>query len=150
MELGFGCANSHSLHLGNLVMLVALNVMKHEYLSRSFWEPLDRGFEIDTKTWYLRPRLNALERVFRIGKPAAGGGERLTLCKNHIDRHSVQPRAERRLPAKRRELLPRSNEDVLCNFVRFVRAEHPSSQTVHSIHVRSVEALECLGVSARS
>src|SRR5205823_1308485 len=55
---------------------------------------------------------------------------------------AVQPRRERRFPAKLPELLPRADEDVLRDLVGLVAPEHPAREAVNPPDVRPVEALE--------
>jgi hypothetical protein len=66
-----------------------------------------------------------------------------------VHREPVQPGRERRIPAKRAELLPEAHEDVLGQLVGVAAGRHPAHQSMHPRQVRAVELLEGADVSRR-
>src|SRR5439155_7283703 len=74
--------------------------------------------------------------------PLAVDGKGPPPLDDDVDGQAVQPRRERRFPAKLPELLPCADEDVLRDLVGLVAPEHPAREAVNPPDVRPVEALE--------
>ena len=83
-----------------------------------------------------------VERGRVVGHPLALNREGSPPLDDDVDGQAVKPGRERRVAAKLSQLLPGPDENVLCDLVGFLRAEHPSGQAVNPRHVGAVEALE--------
>src|SRR5205823_2839561 len=71
----------------------------------------------------------------------------LPRVENHVDRHPVQPGAERALSAEEMQLLPRPNEDILRQLLGAQPIRHHArAEREHPIDVLTIEALECLPI----
>ena len=75
-------------------------------------------------------------------KPITRGAQRPEALDDDVHRQAMQPRGERRLAAKRPELLPDANEHVLGQLVGRIRAGHAPREVVHTAQMGLVYALE--------
>ena len=142
-ELGSSRARRDAGHLGDLVVRVTTEVVQHENRSRSGWEPGDRGIEVD-------PIVRTVGGARGTRSPqVVGQRHHVTalvasdLVQDDVHGETVQPCGDGALTAKRRQPLPRANERVLHELLRFALvARHAPAQQVDRRGVRTVERFE--------
>ena len=133
----------------DLVMLEAFDVVQHEDLARAVGQLLERGLEIHPEVARLRRTGQHLENIFAVDHPAAPDLLGTEAFDHHVHGEAMQPGGERRVAAKRAELLPQPDEDILGELVGVAPGGHPADEAVHARQVRAVDGLEGNGVSRR-
>src|SRR4029453_11044834 len=88
-------------------------------------EPFDGCLEVHGQVRPGRRHGYEFECVLIVSHPLSLNCERSPALDDDVDRQPVEPRGECRVAAKLAELLPGADENVLCGFVRLMRAEHP-------------------------
>ena len=116
--------------------------MQHEHLPGSIGQPPDRFFEIQRQLGGVGTARHAVQRILGVVVTAALGAERGPPGQDDVHSEAMQPRPERRLCAKRRELGPRPDEHILREIVRVLVPGHPPGEAVDPGNVRAVQPLE--------
>jgi len=95
----------------------------------------------------VRPARNQLQyfTVLVEAPPLAPQG--LAPREDHVHREPVEPGAERRFAAKRVQLLPRPDENVLRDVVGIGAIQHAAHQTVNARDVRPIQPFESPAVT---
>ena len=138
VQLGLGGTYREAEHVGNLLVAVALDVVKHEHLPGAGRKPVERSLEIERDLRTAAPARHRFQHVIALQKPVAPHAQRLAPGQNYVDAHPVQPGRERGLAPIGAELLPGANEDVLGDFIRIVivqAAQAPSSPAAYDARI---------------
>src|SRR3989442_64194 len=149
VQLRFRRSRDDAEHVGDLVVLVALDVVQHEHLARAVGEAAHRVVEVHRDVRGMRPARRRFERRGGVVEASPLHAERRAPRQDHIHGQAVQPGPEGRFAPEGRELLPGADEDVLGDVVGSFQTHHAAHQAVDARRVRAVQALERTPVPAR-
>jgi hypothetical protein len=154
MELRFASACGHAEYFTDLVVCVALNVVQYENFSCAGWQTCDGAFKVDRKSWRRRGAYVAVRHgidIFdRVIMPSAPPVFRLTVVEDDVHRETMEPGAERAVPAKLVELFPCPHKCVLRQFFGAgAIADHSRAQRKNPVDVLPIQPLERKPVPAR-
>ena len=156
MQLRFRGSRRYAEHLGDLLVFVAFDIVQDEDAASAGRQACDCFFHVEHVARRERRSNDARVRVhptrFLIVLLEARALSSLTLSRveHHVDRQTMQPGSERALATKQPQLLPRTDEDVLCQlFGAGAVGDHAGAKREHSVDVLSVQPLERTTISSR-
>jgi len=125
-------------------VLVTLDIVQHEHGAGAGRQLRDRRLQIHAEVDVLgaRRRRHLQHGLAIAEEPLAGRAERAKALDDHVHGQPVEPRRERRLAAKQRELLPRADKDVLREFIGCFGSGHPPREVENPRHVGPVDPFE--------
>lgn len=129
-------------------MLVASQIVQHEYLPCPVGQAADRFFEVERELGLDRARLRRLERRTRVVANGLGV-TRLALSQDEVHGEPVQPAPERSLTAEGAEFVPGADEHILRQIVRDLGAGHAPRKRMNPADVDPVQPFERPAVAAR-
>ena len=147
MKLRLAATSCYSTHLCNLLVLVSLDIVKHEDLLRSRRQGAHRSREIHpvavpgSRPDFLNRRFPFF--IFILLYPLAITSFVFSIGEDDVDSDSVNPCRERRLTSELRKLLPRPHEHILRELLAsYPASAHTGAECENSIYMRSVKPLE--------
>jgi len=149
MQLRLGCSYRYPQQIRDLVMLVSLDVVQNENLPCAVRKPCERHVEIHREVTGSLLRGKRFEDPVAVHVSLPSRGVRPEAFDDHVGGKAVEPRSERRLAAKARELLPHADEDILRQLLRIPSRRHATNQAMDARQMRTVEPLERACVSRR-
>ncbi len=152
MQLRLASTCSNPAHLGDLFMLVSLDVVQNENVPRAGWKLRHRIRQIHVVT-VSRSYIPSLHWRFItpcivLDQPHPFPAFCLPVRENDVHCDSMNPRRERRFSSELRKFFPGSYKNILSQLLpAYPASAHSRADREHPVHVCFVQSLESAPVS---